>query len=41
MAFEVLREAGRLPTLSVAISLVGVIARKNDTNRSSPYTNAR
>ena len=33
---DAVRDAGRLPTLSVAISLVGVIERKNDTNRSSP-----
>ncbi len=41
MAVEAVREAGRLPTFSLAISSVGVIERKNVTNRSSPYTSRR
>ena len=41
MAFDVVRDAGRL-SLSVAISLVGVIAWKNDTKRSlRTYTSVR
>jgi hypothetical protein len=41
IARDAVREAGRLPTFSLAISSVGVIERKKSTNRSSPYTSRR
>ena len=41
MRFEDVRDAGRLPMLSCAISLIGVIARNTSTKPSVSYTSER
>ncbi len=41
MRCEFLREAGREPMLSSAISLMGVVARKYSTKPAVPYTRSR